>query len=73
MESALNSENCIDMDIQRKIRMEHTALKAFVRQYYEKKTAAVSSSAITINGKSTTLDMSGLERLLLAGKNYIAS
>ena len=40
---------------------------------YEKKTASALSSAITINGKNTTLDLSGLERLLLAGKNYIAS
>lgn len=31
------------------------------------------SSAITINGKNTTLDLSGLSTLMLAGKNYIAS
>ncbi len=54
--------------------MEHTALKAFVLPItYETEDRSRSSSAITINGKSTTLDMSGLERLLLAGKNYIAS
>ena len=40
---------------------------------YEAKSAAALSSAITINGKSTTLDMSGLNLLLLAGRNYIAS
>lgn len=31
------------------------------------------SSAISINGKNTTLDLSGLKKLMLAGKNYIAS
>lgn len=31
------------------------------------------SSAIVINGKNTTLDLSGLQKLMLAGKNYIAS
>lgn len=31
------------------------------------------SSAIVINGKNTTMDLSGLEKIMLAGKNYIAS
>lgn len=35
--------------------------------------AADLSSAISINGKNTTLDLSGLQKLMLAGKNYIAS
>ena len=36
-------------------------------------TGADLSSAIVINGKNTTLDLSGLQKLMLAGKNYIAS
>ena len=31
------------------------------------------NSAITINGKNTTLDLSGVQKLMLAGKNYIAT
>lgn len=31
------------------------------------------SSAIVINGKDTTVDLSGVNRLLLAGRNYVAS
>ncbi len=31
------------------------------------------SSAIVINGKATTVDLSGLKRLMLAGRNYVAS
>ncbi len=31
------------------------------------------NSAISINGKNTTLDLSGIQKLMLAGKNYIAS
>ena len=31
------------------------------------------SSAIVINGKNTTMDLSGVTRLLLAGRNYVAS
>lgn len=31
------------------------------------------SSAIVINGKNTTMDLSGAQRIMLAGKNYIAS
>lgn len=52
-----------------------SAMKSHNQKVYtkENKTAAALSSAITINGKNTTLDMSGLEKLLLAGKNYISS
>lgn len=31
------------------------------------------SSAITINGKDTIMDLSGVQKIMLAGKNYIAS
>ena len=31
------------------------------------------SSAIVINGKNTTMDLSGVQKMMLAGKNYIAS
>ena len=31
------------------------------------------SSAIVINGKNTTMNLSGAEKIMLAGKNYIAS
>lgn len=36
-------------------------------------TRADLSSAIVINGKNTTLDLSNVQKLMLAGKNYIAS
>ncbi len=36
-------------------------------------TGADLSSAIVINGKNTTLDLSNVQKLMLAGKNYIAS
>lgn len=39
---------------------------------YDRTTSAL-SSAITINGKNTTMDLSGLQKIMLAGKNYIAS
>lgn len=74
VESALNSENCIEYGYPKKNQDgTYSAESIRTANIYEKKTAAALSSAITINGKSTTLDMSGLERLLLAGKNYIAS
>lgn len=31
------------------------------------------SSAITINGKNTTMDLSGLQKIMLSGKNYIGT
>ncbi len=40
---------------------------------YRTSTDADLSSAITINGKNTILDLSGLQKLMLAGRNYIAS
>ena len=74
VESALNSENCIEYGYPKKNQDGTYSVESIrTANTYEKKTAAALSSAITINGKSTTLDMSGLERLLLAGKNYIAS
>lgn len=36
-------------------------------------TDAALSSAIVINGKNTTLDLSGVSKMMLAGKNYVAS
>ncbi|MDO4276893.1 MAG: hypothetical protein Q4D16_24805 [Eubacteriales bacterium] len=43
------------------------------KDYYEDWPDAALSSAITINGKNTTMDLSGVQKLMLAGKNYIAS
>lgn len=40
---------------------------------YESEKSADLSSAIVINGKNTTLNLSGLEKLMLAGKSYISS
>ena len=42
---------------------------------YEKSglTGAALSSAIVINGKNTTLDLSDTQKLMIAGRNYIAS
>ena len=39
----------------------------------DQNTGADLSSAIVINGKNTTLDLSNVQKLMLAGKNYIAS
>ena len=36
-------------------------------------TGAALSSAIVINGKNTTLDLSDTQKLMIAGRNYIAS
>lgn len=69
VESALKSRNRIEYGYPDDSSTDSTQ----TTQTYEEKTAAALSSAITINGKNTTLDMSGLERLLLAGRNYIAS
>ena len=40
---------------------------------YEGVSDAALSSAIVINGKNTTLNLSGVQRLMIAGKNYIGS
>lgn len=40
---------------------------------YKNRTDSSLSSAITINGKNTTMDLSGAQNIMLAGKNYIAS
>ena len=40
---------------------------------YDNASDADLSSAIVINGRDTTLDLSGVNRLLLAGRNYVAS
>lgn len=74
VESALKSQNRIEYGYP-KTDADGTSAGGSTEttKTYEKKPASALSSAITINGKSTTLDMSGLDRLLLAGKNYIAS
>ena len=45
------------------------------KDQYEKSglTGAALSSAIVINGKNTTLDLSDTQKLMIAGRNYIAS
>ena len=45
------------------------------KDQYEKSglTGATLSSAIVINGKNTTLDLSDTQKLMIAGRNYIAS
>ena len=44
----------------------------YAGQYNNYKNADL-SSAIVINGKSTTVDLSGLKKFMLAGKSYISS
>ena len=66
-ESALRSHNKVEYGYGSSTDYAQT------KKTYAKKSASALSSAITINGKNTTLDLSGLERLMLAGKNYIAS
>lgn len=39
---------------------------------YEDRSDSSLSSAITVNGKNTTIDVSGVQKIMLAGKNYIA-
>ena len=45
------------------------------KDQYEKSglTGAALSSAIVVNGKNTTLDLSDTQKLMIAGRNYIAS
>lgn len=75
VESALKSHNSVEYGYpdQSSEDTSQTTASAGTTKTYEKKTASALSSAITINGKSTTLDLSELDKLLLAGKNYIAS
>ena len=78
VESALKSHNSVeygypDESTSDASQTTSSAETAKTAKTYEKKSASALSSAITINGKSTTLDLSGLDKLLLAGKNYIAS
>ena len=40
---------------------------------YQGRSYSSLSSAITINGKNTTMDLSQVQKIMLAGKNYIAS
>lgn len=39
---------------------------------YKNRSDSSLSSAITINGKDTTMDLSGVQKMMLAGKNYIS-
>ena len=52
-----------------------TADDCVAKDQYEKSglTGAALSSAIVINGKNTTLDLSDTQKLMIAGRNYIAS
>lgn len=40
---------------------------------YTNWTDSAISSAIVINGKNTTMDLSGVEKIMLAGKNYVGT
>jgi len=50
-----------------------SAKQSYYEPEYKNKTDAELSSAIAINGKSTILDLSGVQKLMLAGKNYISA
>lgn len=54
---------------------ESSAAASVAYDQYQKSgmTGADLSSAIVVNGKNTTLDLSGAERVMVAGRNYIAS
>lgn len=74
VESALKSHNSIEYGYPDQTQDgSSTTQTPSTTKTYPKKSASALSSAIAINGKSTTLDLSSLDRLLLAGKNYIAS
>lgn len=49
-----------------------SAKKSHYKDQYENYSDKDLSSAIVINGKATKLDMSGVQKLMLAGKNYIS-
>ena len=40
---------------------------------YENRSQADLSSAIVINGRNTTMDLSGVQKILLAGRSYVAT
>lgn len=74
VESALKSHNSVEYGYPDQTQDgSGTTQTPSTTKTYPKKSASALSSAIAINGKSTTLDLSSLDRLLLAGKNYIAS
>lgn len=74
VESALKSHNSVEYGYPDQTQDGNSTTQTpSTTKTYPKKNASALSSAITINGKSTTLDLSSLDRLLLAGKNYIAS
>lgn len=50
-----------------------SARNSYNRTRFEKWTDAALSSAVVINGKDTTLDLSGVKKMMLAGKSYVAS
>lgn len=54
---------------------ESSAENCVTYEQYQKSgmTGADLSSAIVVNGKNTTLDLSGAEKVMVAGRNYIAS
>lgn len=49
-----------------------SAKKSHYKDQYENYSDKDLSSAIVINGKATRLDVSGVQKLMLAGKNYIS-
>ena len=50
-----------------------SAKQSYYEPMYTNKMDADLSSAIVINGKATTIDLSGVQKLMLAGKNYIST
>ena len=46
---------------------------SYNKDYFAGSKASDVSSAIVINGRNTTLDLSGLEKLMLSGRTYIAA
>lgn len=49
-----------------------SARQSYNANYFKGWSDAALSSAIVINGKNTLMDLSGLNKIMLAGKNYIA-
>lgn len=52
---------------------EESAKQSHYKDRYENYSDKDLSSAIVINGKSTKLDLSGVQKLMLAGKSYISN
>ena len=50
-----------------------SAKQSYYEPEYTGKIDADLSSAIVINGRATTIDLSGVQKLMLAGKNYIST